>query len=234
MTCGPWKAIRLETFNGRLADLWTDVEIASDLSRAKIIAHAQVEGTSGQNVSFTLSLDAKVISVLSTKMGNDRLVKVDFDIESPALWYPSGYGMQPLYEISATLSSKDVELHTLSKKIGLRRAELIQDKDKYGKSFYFRVNHVDVFCGGSDWIPADSFTPRISDEKYRRWLELMVDGNQCMVRVWGGGIWEPDVFYSLCDELGIMVWQDFMFGISFSSQPFLKFQEGSFVEPDTR
>ena len=218
MTCGPWKAIKLETFNGRLADLWTDIEILSNLSRANITAHAQVEGSSGQNVSFTLSLHGVAMSTLFAKVGSGYLANVEFDVESPALWYPHGYGAQPIYEIRAVLSAKDIELHTLSKKIGVRKAELIQKEDKHGKSFYFRINQIDVFCGGSDWVPADSFTPRISDEKYRRWLELMVDGNQCMIRVWGGGIWEPDIFYSLCDELGIMVWQDFMFGMSFSLQ----------------
>ena len=213
MTCGPWQPIRIETYNGRLADLWSDIKVDENLKTANISAHAQIEGTHGGKVSFVLSLDGKNISESIVKIGHSRSVGAEFNLDTPALWYPHGYGAQPLYKITAYLLSEDISLHKVSKKIGVRRAELVQQEDKHGKSFYFRINNVEVFCGGSDWIPADSFTPRISNEKYRRWLELMVDGNQCMIRVWGGGIWEADVFYSLCDELGIMVWQDFMFGI---------------------
>ncbi len=213
MTCGPWQPIKIETYNGRLGDLWTDIKVNENLKTASVTANAQIEGSHGRKVAFTLSLDGKSISESTVEVGNDHAAKVEFNLDTPALWYPHGYGAQPLYEISASLLSEDIILHQVSKKFGVRRAELVQQEDKHGKSFYFRINNVDVFCGGSDWIPADSFTPRISDDKYRRWLELMVDGNQCMIRVWGGGIWEADVFYSLCDELGIMVWQDFMFGI---------------------
>ena len=213
MTCGPWQPIRIEKYNGRLADVWTDIKVDESLKTADITAYAQVEGTHSGKVSFTLSLDGKVVSGSIVEVSNDNFASAKFHLDTPALWYPHGYGAQPLYEMSASLLSRNTSLHEVSKKFGVRRAELVQQKDKHGKSFYFKINNIDVFCGGSDWIPADSFTTRISDEKYRRWLELMVDGNQCMIRVWGGGIWEADVFYSLCDELGIMVWQDFMFGI---------------------
>lgn len=217
MTCGPWQPIRVETYNGRLADLWSDIKVDENLRTAIISANAQIEGCHGGNVSFVLSLDGKNISESIVEVGNSQSASAEFNLDSPALWYPYGYGAQSLYEVAATLLFEDISLHKLSKKFGVRRAELVQHEDTHGKSFYFRINNVDVFCGGSDWIPADSFTPRIPNEKYRRWLELMVDGNQCMIRVWGGGIWEADVFYSLCDELGIMVWQDFMFGIYFLS-----------------
>ena len=214
MTCGPWKAVRLESYNGRVAELWTDIEVEKGLKTAYIKAYTRVEGPDGDNVSFTLSFEGKKVAGASSKIDADKRAHVDFKIDSPALWYPHGYGSQPLYDISATLSSGSKELHSISKRTGVRQAELIQDKDKHGKSFYFRINNVDIFCGGSNWIPADSFTPRITVAKYRRWLELMVDGNQCMIRCWGGGIWEPDIFFELCDQLGIMVWQDFLFGIT--------------------
>ena len=215
MTCGPWKPVRVETYNGRLADVWTDVKIGEELKTANITAKAKIEGNYGGKVSFTLALGGEIISESVVEVDKDHSAQAEFNVDTPALWYPHGYGAQPLYEISSSLLSGDISLHRVSKKFGIRRAELVQQEDKHGKSFYFRINNLDVFCGGSDWIPADSFTTRISDDKYRRWLELMVDGNQCMIRVWGGGIWEADVFYSLCDELGIMVWQDFMFGDHF-------------------
>lgn len=97
--------------------------------------------------------------------------------------------------------------------IGFRCCELIQKPcgSGVGTSFYFRVNNVDVFTGGSCWIPADNFLSRISPQRYRNWVELMVEGNQTMVRVWGGGIYEHDSFFDTCDELGLLVWHDFQF-----------------------
>ena len=204
----------METYHGRLADVWTVVEVGDDLKIAEITARANIEGSHGTQVSFALAIGGDIIAESIVKVGRDQSAKAEFKINTPALWYPYGYGAQPLYEVIASLLCDNISLDSVKKRCGIRRAELVQQKDKHGKSFYFRINNVDVFCGGSDWIPADSFTTRISDDRYRRWLELMIDGNQCMIRVWGGGIWEADAFYSHCDELGIMVWQDFMFGIS--------------------
>lgn len=137
-----------------------------------------------------------------------------FTIQDPELWYPIRYGKQPLYTLKATLIDGSDEVDSVSKKIGLRRAELVQDplKDQPGTSFFFRINNIPIFCGGSDWIPADNFIPRISKQRYHDWVKLVADGNQFMIRVWGGGIYEEQAFYDACDELGVLVWQDFMFG----------------------
>jgi beta-mannosidase len=107
---------------------------------------------------------------------------VDFHVGNVQLWYPHGYGAQPLYTVTATAITDGMSLHKATRRTGFRKGELVQQPDAIGKTFFFRVNGVDVFCGGSDWIPADSFTPRISEEKYRKWLELMVDGYQVMIR----------------------------------------------------
>ncbi|KAF8307944.1 glycoside hydrolase family 2 protein [Clavulina sp. PMI_390] len=134
------------------------------------------------------------------------------------LWYPVnlGVGRQTLYTVRAKLvdSASGAVLDVCNKRVGFRKVRIVQEplKDEEGRSFFFEVNGVPVFCGGSNWIPADSFLTEISPERYRDWLQLLVDGNQNMVRVWAGGIFEPDVFYDICDELGIMVWQDFLFG----------------------
>jgi beta-mannosidase len=214
MTCGPWKPVRLEYYDTRIRELWSDISLGEDLKSATINAHTLVEGSASSEITFALKLNGKEVAKSYAHTGNNQVASVELKIDSPALWYPHGYGTQPLYELSATLGQ---DIHKVSHKIGIRKAELVQEADVHGKSFYFRMNNVDVFCGGSNWIPADSLTPRISDAKYRRWLELMVDGNQCMVRIWGGGIWEPNVFFEICDELGIMVWQDFLFGECISS-----------------
>ncbi|KAK6433546.1 hypothetical protein LTR95_010270, partial [Oleoguttula sp. CCFEE 5521] len=211
-TCGPWKAVRLETYHAQVEDLRVDYEVNDSFTKVTGKITATVEGSSGKQVNFSASFGDKGVFKGTTEVGSDGKAAVEFHVNEPKLWYPHGYGEQPLYTVTATVTTGEHDLHSLSKRTGFRRGELIQQPDDIGKTFFFRFNGIDVFCGGSDWIPADSFTPRISDERYRKWLEMMVDGYQIMIRVWGGGIWEADIFYDLCDELGVLVWQDFMFG----------------------
>ncbi|KAK1752585.1 glycoside hydrolase superfamily [Echria macrotheca] len=218
-TCGPWRPITLEVYSGRLADLSFDIDVDKSLSSADVKVTASVEYAPGSadTVRFDITLDGdKVASeTVSLKSAEGSDVSASFHVSKPALWYPVRYGKQPLYTVTATLLQKDeVVVDALTKKIGLRRAELVQRplKDQPGTSFFFEVNNIPLFCGGSDWIPADNFIPRLTPNKYRDWVRLAAEGNQFMLRVWGGGIYEEDSFYSACDEAGILVWQDFMFG----------------------
>jgi beta-mannosidase len=210
-TCGPWREVRLETYQARVKDVRVDYKLDDSLKSVQGTISAVVEGSSAKSVTFKVQDGDKQVFKETAKV-NGGFAKVEFHVNSPKLWYPHGYGEQPLYQVTATVSTDEVDLHSITRRTGFRKGELVQRPDKIGKTFFFRVNDVDVFCGGSDWIPADNFTPRITENKYRKWLEMMVDGYQLMIRVWGGGIWEEDVFYELCDELGILVWQDFMFG----------------------
>ncbi|KAF2750043.1 glycoside hydrolase family 2 protein [Sporormia fimetaria CBS 119925] len=209
-TCGPWRSVRLETYDARISDIRVDYQLEGPFSTANGTITASVEGP-GKSVVFRVKLEDVLVFEESTDVVNG-IARVEFRVKEPRLWYPHGYGAQPLYTATATLSAEGVELHEASRRTGFRKGELVQEPDEVGKTFFFRINGVDVFCGGSDWIPADSFTPRVSEERYRKWLEMMVDGYQVMIRIWGGGIWEEDIFYDICDELGILVWQDFMFG----------------------
>ncbi|KAF2461876.1 glycoside hydrolase superfamily [Lineolata rhizophorae] len=222
--CGPWRPVRLEQYSTCVADLRVDYELDASLETVRGTISATLEGASPDSVvAFTTSslggqdadaADAAVVFEASAAVDPaDGTAKVEFRVDRPRLWYPHGYGAQALYAVRAAVATAaGAEVHAAERRVGFRKGELVQDKDEIGKSFYFRINGVDVFCGGSDWIPADSFTPRISEERYRKWLEMMVDGYQVMIRIWGGGIWEADAFYDICDELGVMVWQDFMFG----------------------
>jgi beta-mannosidase len=211
-TCGPWRPVRLETYHARVEDLRVDYEVDSSFKKVNGSITAHVEGQSGKTVDFNAKFDGKDVFMGSAEVDSEGQAKVEFHIKEPKLWYPHGYGEQPLYDITATVSSGEHALHSISRRTGFRKGELIQEPDEIGKTFFFRINGIDVFCGGSDWIPADSFTPRITEEKYRKWIQMMVDGYQLMIRIWGGGIWEEDCFYDICDELGVLVWQDFMFG----------------------
>lgn len=212
LTCGPWRPVNLEVYTSRIADLHFITNVDASLSRAELIAKAEVEGEAS-SVTFEISIDGKKGASETVRLENG-FASATFHVKDPQLWYPYSYGKQPLYTLTATLIYGDDELDSASKRFGLRRAELVQRKldDAPGTTFFFEINNIPLFCGGSDWIPADNFVPRISPLKYRDWVKLVVDGNQVMIRVWGGGIFEEKAFYEACDEIGVLVWQDFMFG----------------------
>ncbi|KAK6340978.1 hypothetical protein TWF696_009290 [Orbilia brochopaga] len=219
ITCGPWRDIRLEEYSARLSDLVASTALTDDNKQATVTVKAHVDSPTDAGIAKAAKVILSLVSDSDVAVESTATIEAEgfstaiFTIDSPDLWWPHGYGEQKLYTVTAKLVGPDGNVvDTISKRTGIRRAEVVQEKDKHGKSFYFRINGVDIYCGGSDWIPADNFTPRVTEEKYRHWLELMVHGNQTMIRVWGGGIFEEDVFYDLCDELGILVWQDFLFG----------------------
>jgi beta-mannosidase len=131
------------------------------------------------------------------------------EIENPDLWWPNGYGEQNLYQLKVTTDNDHVE-----KKIGFRTVEVITSPDDRGIPMTFRVNGRDIFCKGANWIPLDALPGRYSLKRYENLLQSAIDANMNMVRVWGGGHYECDDFYRLCDQKGLLVWQDFMFSCS--------------------
>lgn len=145
-------------------------------------------------------------------------ILVPTDNSNLQLWYPNGYGKPHLYPFEATINmyknNASSSLVTVKKTIGLRHLELVQeplpDKEE-GLSFYFRINGIPVFAKGSNWIPADAFESRVDNKTLQWLLQSAVTSHQNMIRVWGGGIYQKDEFYDMCDQLGIMVWQEFMF-----------------------
>ena len=128
------------------------------------------------------------------------------------MWYPAGYGAQPIYKFQVQLKLGKQLLDEATAKTGLRSIVLRREPDQWGRSFEFVVNGIPVFGKGADVIPFDSFPTRVTTQQYRQVLQSAVDANMNMIRHWGGGYYETDEFYDLCDELGIMIWQDFMFG----------------------
>ncbi len=128
------------------------------------------------------------------------------EIENPVLWWPAGQGPQALHDLTITAGGA-----TTTRRIGLRHVELDTSTDAAGSRFAFRINGREVFAKGANWIPADALAGRISRDGVRDLLQSAVDAHMNMIRVWGGGRYEPDWFYDFCDEMGLMVWQDFMF-----------------------
>lgn len=212
LTCGPWRPVYLEIFSTRFEDLWFDIELSDSLLEATIATHAEIEPvTSSHKVKFELFDPNGLLvqeRIVDAKHGS---AASNFELKSLQLWFPAGNGPQPLYTLKASvLTPAGGVLCTSSKRLGIKRLDLIQRplEKQPGTTFFFQINNVPVFCRGSNWIPADMFLPRVTSEKYR--VQLAAEGNQNMIRVWGGGIYEDNAFYDACDEFGILVWQDFM------------------------
>jgi beta-mannosidase len=225
LTSGPWKPVKLETYVSRIEDVRLDYDIRTNSRGENVVEYsisAHVLGPAAE-IQIDLALPGENITTReinntphgapSWRYSSDDYDAERFSINDPPLWWPRGYGPQHLCVLRVRSLARDgvTVLAEECRKIGFRKVELVQEKDQFGQSFYFRVNNVDIFVGGSCWIPGDSFLPRISSQDYRAWMQLLVEGNQNMIRVWGGGVYEPDAFYTACDELGILVWQDFMF-----------------------
>ena len=174
-----------------------------------VVIAAHLDCVSTGTVSLAISLDAEIVSrkIDVTKGLVQHLETIR--IQDPQLWWPNGSGEQPLYDLEVA-----VEGFVVKRKIGLRTIELIAEPDSVGRSFSFRVNGQDIYCRGSNWIPADALPSRATPELTEKLLQAAVDSHQNMIRVWGGGFYEQDFFYEICDRLGLMVWQDFMYSCS--------------------
>jgi beta-mannosidase len=217
VTSGIWRPVYLEAWDdARIADLHLLPQgIRADLANLR----AEVEVVAGANTEAMIVLenvtDKSVVAQRQVNLttGTNRIA-FNFTIRHPRLWWPNGLGAHPLYSFQARLIIAGKLVDQANRRTGLRALELRQQRDDSGKSFTFIINGVPVFAKGANWIPADSFPARLTKDKYRELLESARDTNMNMLRVWGGGIYESDDFYDLCDEMGILVWQDFMFGCS--------------------
>ncbi|KAG8713456.1 hypothetical protein FRC08_013238 [Ceratobasidium sp. 394] len=216
MTVGPYRPIHLHTYKTRISDVHAKVLVSpAPVFSPSLEVTPTLSGNTSDAVKMEVILRASDGSVVRTETFNHASkIEWKFRDDEVALWWPVGYGKQPLYTVEVAVFDKNGKaLDKTSKRIGFRRVDLVQEPldDAPGTTFLFEINGVRIFIGGSNWIPADNFLTTITPERYRSWLQVLKDGNQNMVRVWGGGIYEPDCFYDICDELGILLWQDFQF-----------------------
>jgi beta-mannosidase len=218
ITAGIWQPIRLETWDAlRIENFHIQQQnVTTDL--ANVAAELQIEATRATTATLTLTHDemssAQTADGTQTLQLNAGINHVSFPlrITAPKLWYPVGYGAQSRYRFSASIRiGRDIAART-ENRTGLRSVELRRAPDQWGKSFEFVVNGIAVFAKGADVIPFDSFPNRVTPETHRNILQSARDAHMNMIREWGGGYYESDDFYDICDELGIMVWQEFMFG----------------------
>jgi beta-mannosidase len=217
VTEGIWQPVRLETWDAARLDALHVMQSSVSADAASLDVQVRVEASAAEkatvDVAYTTS-NGEHVSVPETTaqfVPGSNTVHVPVVISHPERWWPVGYGPQNLYQFSAKVK---VGRKTLSaeRATGLRSVRLLREKDQWGKSFGFEVNGVPIFAKGADVIPFDSFPDRVTPEKHRQILESARDANMNMVRLWGGGYYESDDFYDECDRLGLMVWQDFMFG----------------------
>ncbi len=208
--------------------LWRDVYISlakdAEIENPYVYTKEIRDNKAYINVSADVDLykDINVESKITVSYGNKiRAVKTadvdkgkidtSIEIDNPDLWYPNGYGMQPIYSVDIELYSEDKLIDKRNVKTGIRDVKLIRKKDTEGESFIFEINGIKIFAKGADWIPADNLLPRLTRDDYYKYIKLAKEANMNMLRIWGGGIYEDDAFYEACDEMGIMVWQDFMY-----------------------
>ncbi|MBX7172240.1 MAG: hypothetical protein K1X72_14840 [Pyrinomonadaceae bacterium] len=217
VTSGVWKPVNLEVWDdARIEDLQIKQNKISK-ENADLSAIVEVVSASENealleivNAGFKQKVAAQTVKL---KKGLNK-ISLDFAITNPKLWFPVGFGEQPLYTFKAKLTLNKKTVDERFKRTGLRTLELRQKPDKDGISFEFVVNGIPIFAHGANWIPADIFPTRITPEKYKNLLDSLKNANMNMLRVWGGGIYEDDYFYDWADENGVLIWQDFMFACS--------------------
>ncbi len=215
VTCGIWRPIAVVAFDTARLDR-VHVRQTHGRKRVTLAVDASVEkaGRQACALAFTLAFQGQVVAEAQTPVRRGR-AQAALVVRDPQLWWPNGLGDQPLYELTVDLlDGEEGLLDTRTRRVGLRTLALERKKDRWGESFGFRVNGVPFFAKGANWIPADTFATRLTAADYAYLLQSARDANMNMLRVWGGGIYEDDVFYDLCDELGICIWQDFMFACS--------------------
>ena len=208
---GIWKDIRLEGAGGARLD---HVHLRQRHGDGAVIVSAVVSPEQWTDEALTARLHMTAPDGEEFVAEGAVSAAVELTIDQPHRWWPNGYGEQPLYEAVVSLRQGDETLDERRYQVGLRTIELSQDEDEWGRSFEFLVNGVPVFAKGSNWIPADSFPTRLSDEHLETLIRAAADTHQNMLRVWGGGFFEEERFYDLCDRYGILVWQDFIFSCS--------------------
>ncbi|MGG4128090.1 glycoside hydrolase family 2 protein [Paenibacillus illinoisensis] len=214
VTSGIWREARLEG--------WSEVKINDvfirqnevTASAASLTAIVEVETFNPNETIIRIGTDGQTWEQAASLQAGVQTIEIPVSINEPKLWWSRGLGDPHMYSFVTEVLKGEQVLADSTVKTGLRSIRLVRDKDEAGASFYFELNGVAVFAKGANHIPNDSFITEITAERYRHEIVSAAESNMNMLRVWGGGIYEEDVFYELCDEYGLLVWQDFMFACS--------------------
>ncbi|MCH2023250.1 MAG: hypothetical protein MK207_12295 [Saprospiraceae bacterium] len=215
VTMGIWRPVRLESYSlAKIKDIYFEQK-SVETDWANVSCEIELDVVTKGEFQLTVKDNDQILSqkMIKPQKGLHKYT-LDFAIKNPQLWWTNGLGKPHLYNWNIELKYKNKILSSENHKIGLRKIELIQETDSIGTNYYFKLNGVPVFMKGANYIPQDNLLPRVTPNHYKELITNAADANMNMLRVWGGGIYENDIFYNLCDELGILVWQDFMFACS--------------------
>lgn len=223
LTSGIWREAVLE---GRDIAVIKDLYIrqnAVSLQEARLTAVVEVDAPAAWSGMLRVSAEGQEWMKAAVLVPGKQQVELELVIDTPRLWWCNGLGEPNLYSFRAELLQGEEAVAVSEITTGLREIKLIRKPDERGTSFYFELNGVPVFAKGSNHIPNDSFMTEVTEERYRHEIATAVESNMNMLRVWGGGVYEEEDFYRLCDEYGLLVWQDFMFACSMypGDEPFL-------------
>lgn len=214
VTSGIWRPINIVGWNSARINNVQIIQNHLDNEIANMTMAAEVQADTTMAASLEVWYRNQQLATQEVQLlAGSHFYKIVFDIKNPRLWWPNGLGEAFLYPITLKLKTNKWHADTAITNIGLRTLQLVRelDADSTGESFYFEVNGRPVFAKGANYIPNDVFLPRVSPQHYEQIVQAAAHANMNMLRVWGGGIYEDDLFYDLCDQHGIMVWQDFMF-----------------------
>jgi beta-mannosidase len=214
VSSGIWKPVQLEAWdNLRISD-FSIRQLNVNPEVANLTAKVEIQAAKSGPATVTVRCDSTQTCTGLTRniilQSGTNQIDIPIDVIHPALWYPAGYGKQPVYHFTASVMESNKITAVRSTRTGLRSVVLRRDPDQWGRSFEFVVNGIPVFAKGANVIPFDNFPARVQAETIRQFLQSTRDTNMNMVRIWGGGYYETEEFYDICDDLGIMVWQDFM------------------------
>ncbi len=211
VTSGIWRPVSLLAWDKAKIDNLQIIQNKVTDATATFTAVFEIDAAKNEKANLSIINDGKILatSQVQLKKGTENYA-VNFEIKNPKLWWTNGLGEAHLYTLSGELEIEGQKT-TTETRIGIRTLELVRDKDEKGTSFYFKLNGHPVFMKGANYIPNDVFLPRVTKANYRKVVETAKNSNNNMLRVWGGGVYEDDYFYDLCDENGILIWQDFMF-----------------------
>ncbi|NUP24393.1 MAG: glycoside hydrolase family 2 protein [Streptomyces sp.] len=210
-TAGIWKPVRLERWrSARLSHVRPLVTVDPD-GTGRVEVHVELDHARAGDYSITVTVGDH--SQQAPVTGGAATVTVL--VPQARLWWPVGYGDQPLYDLTVALLHEDRPVDTVRRRVGFRTITLDTGPDHIGSPFTFVVNGRPVFAKGANWIPDDHFLTRVDRDRIARRIDQAVAANMNMLRVWGGGIYESDDFYDVCDERGVLVWQDFPFACAF-------------------
>jgi beta-mannosidase len=210
-TSGIWKNISINAWDGmRFENIFIKQEEIST-TKARLSIEILIESTSNKNASLFTKINREVIATNIALKKGKHTYKVPVEITNPKLWWTHNLGKPYLYTFNFQLIADGKIKDEKSVKKGIRTIKLITKKDSIGASFYFELNGKPVYMKGANYVPQNSFQNKVTNNHYEKLLSDVVSSNMNMLRIWGGGIYENDIFYDLCDAKGILVWQDFMF-----------------------